>query len=140
MSSHDGDKDSISLQVTVYLAEKDLDTFFEALGSVFNQIASEPYCTLFEVYQSQEDKGQILMLKNWSSTREWLVDVGMRRPYLDEYHAITEPLFLRPKDTKILDRKGGKWSIVKKSNGQIWDGDDDGGHDESKIKGTKIVL
>jgi quinol monooxygenase YgiN len=65
MSSHDGDKDSISLQVTVYLAEKDLDTFFEALGSVFNQIASEPYCTLFEVYQSQEDKGQILMLKNW---------------------------------------------------------------------------
>jgi hypothetical protein len=66
MSSHDSD--SISLQVTVYLAEEDLDTFFAALGSVFNKIASEPYCTLFEVYQSQEDKGQILMLKNWYST------------------------------------------------------------------------
>lgn len=63
----------------------------------------------------------------------------MRRPYLDEYHAITEPLFLRPKDIKILDRKGGKWSIVKKSNGQIWDGDDDGGHDD-KVKGAKVVL
>ncbi|KAJ0423285.1 hypothetical protein BJY00DRAFT_59880 [Aspergillus carlsbadensis] len=136
MSSHHG---GISLQVTVYLAEKDLDTFFDALGAVFEQIASEPYCTLFEVYQSQEDKGQILMLKNWSSTREWLVDVGMRRSYLDEYHAITEPLFLRPKDIKILDRKGGKWSIVKTKNGQIWDGDDDGG-DDDKAKGTKVVL
>ncbi|KAL4884954.1 hypothetical protein BJY04DRAFT_214837 [Aspergillus karnatakaensis] len=116
----------ISLQVTVYLAEKDIDTFFDALGSVFNRIASEPYCTLFEVYQSIEDKGQILMLKNWSSSRKWLTEVGMRRPYLDEYHAIVEPLFIRPKEVKILDRKGGKWSIVKIKNGQIWDGDGDG--------------
>ncbi|KAL4966302.1 putative quinol monooxygenase [Aspergillus stella-maris] len=140
----DPDKTIISLQVTVYLREKDLDTFFAALGSVFNQIASEPYCTLFEVYQSQEDKGQILMLKNWSASREWLVDVGMRRPYLDEYHAIVEPLFIRPKDIKILDRLGGKWSIVKTNNGQIWkgdgDGDDNGDGDNDKVKGTKIVL
>ncbi|KAL5337997.1 hypothetical protein BJX70DRAFT_388875 [Aspergillus crustosus] len=116
----------ISLQVTVYLAEEDIDTFFNALGSVFNQIASDPYCTIFE----------ILMLTNWSSTREWLVDVGMRRPYLDEYHAIVEPLFLRPKDIRILDRKGGKWSILKTSNGRIWDGDGDG--DDDQVKGTKI--
>ncbi|KAL5342044.1 hypothetical protein BJX70DRAFT_386457 [Aspergillus crustosus] len=119
----------ISLQVTVYLREDDLDTFFDALDSVFNRIASEPDCTLFQVYQSQEDKGQILMLKNWSSTREWLTEVGMRKPYLDEYHAIVEPLFIRPKEIKILDRKRGKWSIVKTNNGKIWDGDDDDDND-----------
>ncbi|KAL4866603.1 hypothetical protein BDV12DRAFT_198955 [Aspergillus spectabilis] len=69
------------------------------------------------------------------------VTVGMRRPDLEEYHAIVEPLFLRPKDIKILDRKGGKWSIVKTKNGQIWEGDGDGdGDDDDKIKGTKISL
>ena len=66
----------------------------------------------------------------------------MRRPYLDEYHAIVEPLFIRPKEIRILDRLGGKWSIVKKNNGQIWkgDGDGDGDGDDDKIKETKIVL
>lgn len=55
----------VSLQVTVYLNEEDVPTFLEALSSVYDQILSEENCTLFEVYQSIEDKGEIFMFKNW---------------------------------------------------------------------------
>ncbi|KAL4755857.1 putative quinol monooxygenase [Aspergillus foveolatus] len=109
----------VSLQVTVYLNEEDVPTFLDALGSVYDEILSEENCTLFEVYQSIEDKGKNFMFKNWSASREWVTEVAMRRPYLDEYHAKTEPLFLRPKKVVIQDRLGGKWSNVKESNGNI---------------------
>ncbi|KAL3476591.1 hypothetical protein BJX99DRAFT_258342 [Aspergillus californicus] len=114
-TSHTG----VSLQVTVYLNEKDVPTFLDALENVWDQILDEDKCTLFEVYQSIEDKGQILMLKNWDASRDWVTEVAMRRPYLDEYHDITEPLFIRPKQVVIQDRLGEKWSVVKKSNGEI---------------------
>ena len=55
----------VSLQVRIWVAEKDVAKYFEALGAVFYKIAREPECTLFEVYQSQENKGEILVLKNW---------------------------------------------------------------------------
>lgn len=71
------------------------------------------------------------------ATKEWLVEVchlylqysllelteiqvGMKRPYLDEYHATVEPLFIKPKEINILNRTGGKLSVVKEDNGHIW--------------------
>ncbi|RAL15574.1 putative quinol monooxygenase [Aspergillus homomorphus CBS 101889] len=115
--------DLVSLQVRVWVAEKDIKTFFDALESVFYKILGEPECTLFEVYQSQENKGEILILKNWNASKDWVENVAMTRPYLKEYHEITEPLFLKPKEVTVVDRKAGKWSVVKTNNGQIWPAD-----------------
>ncbi|RDW76655.1 putative quinol monooxygenase [Aspergillus mulundensis] len=126
------DHAGVSLQVTVYLEPKDVPTFLDALWSVYEKILEEENCTLFEIHQSIEDKGQILMFKNWSASREWVTEVGMTRPYLEEYHAKTEPLFIRPKQVVIQERLGGKFSVVKKSNGQIRPGGGDGGHDDGR--------
>ncbi|RAH68912.1 putative quinol monooxygenase [Aspergillus aculeatinus CBS 121060] len=116
--------DLVSLQVRIWVAEKDVAKYFEALGAVFYKIAREPECTLFEVYQSQENKGEILVLKNWNASKEWVVNqVAMKRPYLDEYHDIVEPLFIKPKEVIIADRKAGKFSVVKTNNGQVWPAD-----------------
>ncbi|PYH43336.1 putative quinol monooxygenase [Aspergillus saccharolyticus JOP 1030-1] len=113
----------VSLQVRVWVAEEDVDKYFAALGSVFYKIARESACTLFEVYQSQENQGEILIIKNWNASKEWVLNVAMKRPYLAEYHAITEPMFLKPKEVTIVDRKAGNFSVVKTNNGQIWPAD-----------------
>ncbi|KAL4900294.1 hypothetical protein BDW74DRAFT_182844 [Aspergillus multicolor] len=63
----------VSLQVTVDLEPEEVPTFLDALWSVYEKILQEENCTLVEVYQSIEDKGQ-MMFKNWSASREWVTE------------------------------------------------------------------
>ena len=55
----------ISLHVTVFISEENVDKFFEACRPVFDKIIAEPECTFFEIYQSPENPGEISWVENW---------------------------------------------------------------------------
>lgn len=58
----------ISLQVTVFIAPKDVPRFWEAFRPVYDRVIAEPECTFFEVYhRSAEEEGVVSLswVENW---------------------------------------------------------------------------
>ncbi|KAL5337369.1 hypothetical protein BJX70DRAFT_245006 [Aspergillus crustosus] len=111
---------SLSLHVNISIAPENLPRFFEALKPAFEKVTAEPECTFFEIYQDPQNPGELSWVENWSASVEWLVEVQLKREYYKPYLEITEPMFLRPREFKLLSRVA-PYSIVKKSNGQILD-------------------
>ncbi|GAQ02942.1 hypothetical protein ALT_0263 [Aspergillus lentulus] len=107
----------ISLHMTVYIDPANLPTFWKAFKPVYEAVIAEPECTFFEVYQDPENPGAITWVENWSKPMEWLVEVQANKPYYKEYFAATMPLYLKPREVKVLDRVGPPYVAVKMENG-----------------------
>lgn len=43
------------------------------------------------------------------------------KPYYRDYFAATEPLFIKPREAKLLKRVGTPFTMVKKTNGGLVD-------------------
>ncbi|KAL4919195.1 hypothetical protein BDW62DRAFT_200076 [Aspergillus aurantiobrunneus] len=109
----------ISIHVTVLIAEHNLGKWFEAARPAFERLIAEPECTFFEIYQSQDNPGEL----------SWVCIVGMayggiawilvqlKKDYYEPYLRITEPMFLKSRQVKVKNRLGGAFVIVKKENG-----------------------
>ncbi|KAL2216336.1 hypothetical protein M432DRAFT_623847 [Thermoascus aurantiacus ATCC 26904] len=114
----------ISLQVTVFIAPKDVPRFWEAFRPVYDRVIAEPECTFFEVYhRSAEEEGVVSLswVENWSKSKEWLIQHQLTKPYYDEYLAITTPMYVRPREIRVLDRLGPPYVMVKRENGGVWE-------------------
>ncbi|OJJ07253.1 hypothetical protein ASPVEDRAFT_46604 [Aspergillus versicolor CBS 583.65] len=107
----------ISFHATVFIAEEDVDKFFEACRPVFDKIIAEPECTFFEIYQSPENSGEISWVENWSASVEWLMEVQVKKDYYIPYFQATEPMYVKPRVMKLVNRVGPPYTMVKKENG-----------------------
>ena len=43
----------------------------------------------------------------------------MKKPYYHDYLAVTEPLFVKPREVKLLKRVGEPFVMMKKANGGL---------------------
>ncbi|EED12005.1 hypothetical protein TSTA_000770 [Talaromyces stipitatus ATCC 10500] len=111
--------ESISLQVTVWISPGNVPKFFEALRPVYEKVIAEPECTFFEYYEDPEEPGRISWVENWSQSKEWLLQNQMPKEYYHEYFAITEPMFIKPREFKVLRRVGAPFTMVKEKNGGL---------------------
>ncbi|PYH43911.1 putative quinol monooxygenase [Aspergillus saccharolyticus JOP 1030-1] len=113
--------ESLSLQVTIHLNPEDLPTFWTAFQPAYEAVIAEPECTFFELYQAPDSPGTVSWVENWSASKEWLIGVQMAKPYYRDYLAVTEPLFVKPREVKLLTRVGAPFTMVKKANGGLLD-------------------
>ncbi|KAE8375361.1 hypothetical protein BDV26DRAFT_295102 [Aspergillus bertholletiae] len=113
--------DSLSLQVTIHLNHEDLPKFWAAFQPAYEAVIAEPECTFFEVYEDPNAPGTLSWVENWSASPEWLLGVQAKKPYYHDYLAATEPLYVKPREIKLLKRVGGPFVMVKKVNGGLSD-------------------
>ncbi|KAH6668664.1 hypothetical protein F5X68DRAFT_52770 [Plectosphaerella plurivora] len=106
----------ISLHVTVWIDPANIPAFFEAFKPVFDACVAEPELLFFEVYQSPDEPGKLHWVENWNATREWLMEVQIAKPYYKEYFAITEPMFIKPREFAIYEPMGPPYTVFKKSS------------------------
>ncbi|KAL4955929.1 hypothetical protein BDW69DRAFT_182106 [Aspergillus filifer] len=107
-----------AIQMTVTLKPEDVPTFWDAFKPVFEHVTAEQECTFFEVYKS-EDPGVISWTENWSKSKEWIIDVQIKKPYYDDYRKITTPLLLKPVEVRVYERLGPEFTVVKRENGGL---------------------
>ncbi|GAM33747.1 hypothetical protein TCE0_013r00874 [Talaromyces pinophilus] len=111
--------EGISLQVTIWISPENVPKFFEALLPVYEKVIAEPECTFFEYYEDPAEPGKISWVENWSKSAEWLLQNQIPKEYYKEYFAITEPMFLKPREFKILKRVGPPFTMFKRENGGL---------------------
>lgn len=47
------------------------------------------------------------------ATKEWLFETQIQKEYYKEYFAVTEPMFIKPREFQILDRVGPPFAVYK---------------------------
>ncbi|KAI1345088.1 hypothetical protein F5Y15DRAFT_410766 [Xylariaceae sp. FL0016] len=99
--------------ITVHVAPEDATRFLEAFKPVFDLVVAEPECLFFEVYRSAEEPGRISWVENWAADSQWLMDVQTKKEYYKDYFAATEPMFVKPREVKLLERMGPDYFMVK---------------------------
>ncbi|KAI0597292.1 hypothetical protein F4775DRAFT_560600 [Biscogniauxia sp. FL1348] len=105
--------EGMSLQVTVHVAPENVDKFLAAFKPVFDKVAAEPECMFFEVYRSPEEPGKISWVENWSKSKEWFLQHQITKEYYKDYLSATEPLFIKPRETRVLERAGPEFFVCK---------------------------
>ncbi|KAI0902915.1 hypothetical protein F4823DRAFT_569219 [Ustulina deusta] len=94
----------MSLHVTVYIAPENVGPFFAAFKPVFDKVVAEQECLFFEVYQSPQEPGKISWVEDWSTSPEWFLQNQITQHYYKEYLAITEPMFVKPREGQFFER------------------------------------
>ncbi|KAI1462740.1 hypothetical protein F4805DRAFT_8108 [Annulohypoxylon moriforme] len=103
----------VSLHVTVHIAPENVEKFLVAFKAIFDVVAAEPDCLFFEVYRSAEEPGRISWVENWGKDMQWLMEHQLTKPYYKEYFEITEPMFLKPREARILEPVGPGFTMIK---------------------------
>ncbi|KAI0452918.1 hypothetical protein F5B21DRAFT_505826 [Xylaria acuta] len=99
----------MSLHVTVYIAPENIGRFFDAFKPVFDKVTAEPECLFFEVYQDPQEPSKLSWVEDWSKSPEWLLQHQITKDYYKEYLAITEPMFLKPREAQVLEQLSPKY-------------------------------
>ncbi|KAI5923130.1 hypothetical protein F4810DRAFT_670514 [Camillea tinctor] len=108
--------EGMSLQVTVHIAPENVDKFLAAFKPVFDKVAAEPECLFFEVYRSPEEPGKISWVENWSKGKEWFLKHQITKEYYKDYLNATEPLFIKPRESRVLERAGPDFYVCKEKS------------------------
>ncbi|KAF6804160.1 C6 finger domain-containing protein [Colletotrichum musicola] len=123
--------------ITIYVAPENVEKFLEESKSVFEKIKAEPGLVFFEMYQAAGEPGTISWVEKWSESIQWLMEVGepqshliavqlyfanrcrsqpqnqMTKPYYPEYFAVTEPMYVKPREMKVLSPLGSPFFFQK---------------------------
>ncbi|KAI0506410.1 hypothetical protein F5B22DRAFT_660329 [Xylaria bambusicola] len=99
----------MSLHVTVYVAPENVDSFFAAFKPVFDKVIAEPECLFFEVYQIPNTPGKISWVEDWSKSPYWFLKEQITKDYYKEYLAVTEPMFIKPREFQFYERLGDEY-------------------------------
>ncbi|KAK8877445.1 hypothetical protein PGQ11_002391 [Apiospora arundinis] len=102
-----------SLHVTVHIAPENVPKFLEAFKVVFDLTTQAPECAYFEVYQSPEDPGTLSWVENWNASTEWFFKEQLTKEFYKGYLETTEPMFIKPREVKILHRLGRDLLVIK---------------------------
>ncbi|KAI8959872.1 hypothetical protein F5Y11DRAFT_287692 [Daldinia sp. FL1419] len=105
----------ISLHVTIHIAPENVEKFLVAFKAIFDVVSAEPECLFFEVYKSVEEPGKLSWIENWSKDIQWFLEHQITKPYYKEYLELTEPMFLKPREARILEPIGPEFSVIKRT-------------------------
>jgi quinol monooxygenase YgiN len=105
----------MSLHVTVYIAPENIDHFFAAFKPVFDKVITEPECLFFEVFQNPGEPGKISWVEDWSKSPEWFLEDQITKDYYKDYLAVTEPMFLKPREFQVLERLSPEYYYSRES-------------------------
>ncbi|KAI1169681.1 hypothetical protein F4777DRAFT_596405 [Nemania sp. FL0916] len=103
----------MSLHVTVVIAPENVDRFFQAFKPVFDKVTAEPECLFFEVYQDPQSPGIISWVEDWSKSPDWFLKEQITKEYYKEYLAVTEPMFLKPREGQFWELLGPEYHYSK---------------------------
>jgi len=122
----------VSLHATVQIAPENVTSFLEWGKQIVAVVTAEPLCHFFELYQSVEDPGVISWVENWfvllsnigswvltpsrAATAEWLINVQLPKEYYKEYLEATEPMYIKPREMRIVNRVGPSFAFYKSWN------------------------
>jgi hypothetical protein len=94
----------------------------------------------FEVFQNPQNPGEIRFIEHWNASVEWFATVSLlytwtwkcrregadvnlkvlmkkqiqaQKDYYKPYQAVTEPMWIKPRELEIWSRKGEEWRNVK---------------------------
>ncbi|KAK0615307.1 hypothetical protein B0T17DRAFT_541595 [Bombardia bombarda] len=94
---------AFTLRVKVRVAPENAPKFLEAFKVVFDEVTSNPECEDFNLYQDAAKPGEFQWVENWNAPVSWLFE-QFETPTFKNYLAITEPLFLEPREFSILQK------------------------------------
>ncbi|KAF6825635.1 C6 finger domain-containing protein [Colletotrichum plurivorum] len=124
--------------ITIYVAPENVEKFLEESKAVFEKIKAEPGLVFFEMYQTAGEPGTISWVEKWyvsigspnvryimgfhadrnDQTILLIVTVPqpqnqMTKPYYPEYFAVTEPMYVKPREMKVLSPLGSPFFFQK---------------------------
>ncbi|KAH8602389.1 hypothetical protein B0O99DRAFT_499742 [Bisporella sp. PMI_857] len=108
-------KSSLSVHITITVAPENVDKFLEALRPTFEAVTREPLNTFFEVYHDPKKPGVFKLVEHWDADVGYMMGVQLKKDYYKPYHAVVDPLFLKPLEVEIYSRfPGNEWASVRK--------------------------
>ncbi|KAI0400635.1 hypothetical protein F4802DRAFT_584019 [Xylaria palmicola] len=93
----------MSMHVTVTIRPEDAMHFFALFKPVFDQAIAEPECIFFEVYAGAP-AGRISWVEDWTRDPQWYLDHQLTKDYYREFLALTEPLYVAPREIEVFER------------------------------------
>ncbi|KAF6805955.1 hypothetical protein CPLU01_15944 [Colletotrichum plurivorum] len=99
--------------ITLYFAPVDVPKFLEMAMPIFDKVQSEPDFLYYEMYHAHDDPGAISFLEKWSKPADWLMQNQLTKEYYKEYLAVTERMYVKPREMKILNLMGSKYSFQR---------------------------
>ena len=73
---------------------------------VWSACALEPNCLLFDVFSDPEDPGHFTLVEVWNATKEWFLEVQMKKDYYSELWRETERMYCEPRIVRFAERLG----------------------------------
>jgi len=105
-----------SVHITVYVSPDNVSAFLEAHKPVIELVCKEEECVFFEMYQNPNSVGEFSWVENWSTSPEWFMTNQATKEYYKEYFKVTEPMYVKPRETKIMKRMGSPYLVAKEGN------------------------
>jgi hypothetical protein len=71
----------LSLHVTVTVAPENVEKFLEIMRPAYDMVITEPECTFFEVFVSDEEPGVLRWVEGWTKDWQWIQEVVLSFPF-----------------------------------------------------------
>jgi quinol monooxygenase YgiN len=68
-------------------------------------------CCFFDVFHDPTSPGTFRFVECWTGDEKWFWEVQFKRPYYEPYLAITEPMWIVPREMMFAERVQG-WSFA----------------------------
>ncbi|KAF6807836.1 hypothetical protein CMUS01_14030 [Colletotrichum musicola] len=104
---------STVFHVTVHVAPRDVARFLRAAEPTIERMKRESELMYFEMYQVHDSPGTITWIEKWSEPLDWIMKHQMTKQYYNDYFDATEPLYVAPRELKILSSFGPRYSYQK---------------------------
>ncbi|KAJ5872611.1 uncharacterized protein N7529_004964 [Penicillium soppii] len=97
-------QNGFNIQASLFFAPENIHKVFAALKPVYEKTTAENDCLSFQVYQSLDDPGQILLVEDWKTSLDDYMAERLKTDYMREFFAIIEPLFVKTREVKVFSR------------------------------------
>ncbi|KAF2458219.1 hypothetical protein BDY21DRAFT_341923 [Lineolata rhizophorae] len=102
--------------IDIYFPKEKADFFLEQLRPCWEAVVAEPECISFEVFRTDDNPEYVnfRFVECWAASIEWLMNVQLQKEYYKPYLAVTEPLFVKPREVKVFTCEPD-WVVAKPS-------------------------
>ena len=106
MSNSNSQQPQLTLFVDFHIQPHLVREWKSAHRPVWSPFALEPECLLFDVFSDPEDPGHFTLVEVWNATKEWFLEVQMKKDYYSELWRETERMYCEPRIVRFAERLG----------------------------------
>ena len=106
MSTSNPQQSHLTLIVDFHLQPHLIPQWKSAHRPVWSACALEPNCLLFDVFVDPEDPGHFTLVEIWDATKQWFLEVQMKKEYYAELWRKTEWMYCEPRVVRFAERLG----------------------------------